>query len=203
MLDETLASIIVAGGITGAGLVLAVYALITPIFVKISKARKIEIEEKKKEFYNIQSKKTKESTKNDLKRQVELSYEINSLSKFPRFLRELVIVDFWLFLLTAALETVSLWANANGANGYLIIGSITVNTNIDLMYNALVPFMFFFAIFIFGYIGLLAIFDVSSWMENEFKKAIADKKEIEKALKDATADISSSFTINKPQENEH
>jgi hypothetical protein len=114
-----------------------------------------------------------ESTKQDLNDLSLLKKEITSLSKFPRYLREVVIVDFTLFIITAFFE------------GAWLLG----NRYSDLVFGTIVPILFLSAIIIFGFVGLYAFGDVSDWMKKEFEKATADKAEVEKAFKVASGNI--------------
>ena len=173
MIDEGLATTIVIGGITGAGLLLAVYALMTPLIEKMFLDRSENIRTLKQEFLKMASKLNIESTKQDLNDLSLLKKEITSLSKFPRYLREVVIVDFTLFIITAFFE------------GAWLLG----NRYSDLVFGTIVPILFLSAIIIFGFVGLYAFGDVSDWMKKEFEKATADKAEVEKAFKVASGNI--------------
>jgi hypothetical protein len=167
MLDEGLATTIVIGGITGAGLLLTVYALMTPLIERMFSERKEKIKQKRQEFNKISSQLTVENFNKNSNALSNLTEEIKSLSKFPRYLREAIFVDFTLFIVTAFAEAV--WLNGN--HGFDIISG-------DIM-----PVLFFSAIIIFGFIGLYAFADVSGWMEKEFEKATIEKEEVEKAYK--------------------
>lgn len=96
MISETVMSALLSASITGAGLVLAVYALITPISDKIFKERAKKLVFLFEEF-NKKSKITPDTSAKDFKLLKELRNEIRAVRNFPRYLGQGIVITFGLF----------------------------------------------------------------------------------------------------------
>lgn len=86
MLTETVASVILTASITGAGLIIAIYALITPISGKIFQDKVESHRKLKEEFDKTKGKISPDSSAKEFKRLQELASEIKQLEMFPQYL---------------------------------------------------------------------------------------------------------------------
>jgi len=86
MLTETMVLVILQVSITGAGLIMAIYALITPVARSMFTER-VELRKKKKEeFDKIKKKISSNSQNSDFKRLETLASEIKKIKTFPKYL---------------------------------------------------------------------------------------------------------------------
>jgi len=142
--------------ITGAGLVLAVYALIIPMSDRIFKELTNEIKVNLIEFDKLKTKITPDSKK-EMKRLNKLRSNMENLKKLPTYLGIGVFITF--FLYCASIFVDSLWLiNSNLPNSNYFLGNIFIGATI--------------AFFI---VGELAIAMVIVPMNNEFE-AITKKR---------------------------
>ena len=99
MLSETVVSTLLLTSVTGAGLVVAIYALITPLSDKIFEARvknlKSLLEEFDKEFFKITT--NTAETQARFNRLRQLQKEIKKVRDFPRYLGIGIVITFVLF----------------------------------------------------------------------------------------------------------
>jgi len=93
MLSETTVSTILTASIAGAGLIIAIYALITPMARKIFEERVKLHRKKKKEFDKLMEKINEESSDKDFKRLKTVAKEIKGIKIFPNILA-LVFLQF-------------------------------------------------------------------------------------------------------------
>jgi hypothetical protein len=158
---EILISTILEASITGTGLLIAIYALITPISDKIFQKRVELLRKKREQFDKIKSEITPESSDKDIEQLRILAKEIKGIKTFPMYLGPLVLLDLTMFLLTTLSAFVWL-ISPSGIPEYF-------------------P-EFFFIISLFGFltVGILAIADVYDSMKDQFEQL---KKEKEKAEK--------------------
>ncbi|MEM2995621.1 MAG: hypothetical protein QXI91_06395 [Candidatus Bathyarchaeia archaeon] len=82
MLNEGCVSTIAQISITGAGLILAIYALVTPLSRRISEERARILERKIQEFEELRSHITPESSKTDIDNLKRLKVEIEKIKIF-------------------------------------------------------------------------------------------------------------------------
>jgi hypothetical protein len=98
MLDGNLVSALLQASVTGAGLILAIYALVTPILEKIIKVRKELIAEKKQKFDELAEKVKNESSDANLRELNNAYKELKELRSFPKFLSYGVALIFMFYL---------------------------------------------------------------------------------------------------------
>jgi hypothetical protein len=164
MVTETVISTFLEASITGAGLVLAIYALMTPISRKIFQERAKKLDELLREFEAEKVKITADSTKKDYKKLKTLSNEIKEYKNFPKYLGIGIIFSFMFFMLEIMVD----WAvlifpppSSNMATGaFFIVGVIS-----------------------FLCVGFFAIFEILGMMLKEFEATNKRRKQAEKTAK--------------------
>jgi len=172
MLTETVVSTILQASITGAGLVIAIYALITPIMHKIFEERVKLHDKKKKEFDKLKEKINAESSKKkDFERLTTLSKEIKEIKMFPRYLGVGVFLVFVCYIFATTF-----------AYSWLITSQPARAFALELW------ILLFFGISMIGFfiVGMYTIFDVNRAMRGEFEKVKKEKEEIKKVLIELT-----------------
>ncbi len=159
MLSETALLTMVQVGVTGAGLVLAIYTLIIPISRRMfnyrAKLLYKQITEFKKQNYTL----TPEATNKEFKRLRQLSKNIRETRIFPRYLGVGVLFTFFSYILLALL-------------GFVALNPINRTNEIEFF----IALIFFVAIFSFLSLGIFTIYDISNTMKNEYERI---KKKIE------------------------
>jgi hypothetical protein len=143
MSSETVVSTFLVASITGAGLVLAIYALITPISQKIFKERENKLNGLLKEFEKEKKKITADSSKKEYDKLKNLGNEIKQYKFFPRYLGIGVLLTFFLFMLEAILDWFELFEPTTqiavgaffivGLISFLVIGTFTIAEIFDMM----------------------------------------------------------------------
>jgi hypothetical protein len=98
MFTEGFVSILLEASLTGAGLILAIYALISSILDKIIKVRKELIAEKKEQFDSFAEKIKTERSAANMKQLNKLNDALKELIPFPNFLGVGVVLVFMLYL---------------------------------------------------------------------------------------------------------
>lgn len=147
--------------ITGAGLVLAVYALIIPMFHRIFDELNSELNDALMKFEEVKSKITAESSKKEMKQLNDLSGNIRNLKKLPSYLFSGVLITFMLYLGSTLLDsTLLINQNYNDSATYFVTG------------------IFISATVAFFMVGLLAINMVYSPMEKEFEQIMKKQNEL-------------------------
>jgi hypothetical protein len=162
MLSETIVTALLEASITGAGLVLAVYALITPISDKIFKERTKKLESLITNFEKEKEKITIDASNKDFKHLRELKDSINEIRIFPRYLGFGIFITFAVFM-TSALADIGWLANASSQNG--------INDPVLIAF-------FMTAVFLFTIVGVLTIFEIYDTMRREFEDIKKKQKEI-------------------------
>lgn len=147
-------SAVLQASITGAGLIIAIYALITPIARKIFEERRNLLLKKKKEFDELKGKLSEESSETDFKKLKILSTEIREIRMYPRYLGFGVFVVFFLYITTACT-----------ALGWLVNPLIE-----DVGRDLPVICLFLISTFGFLFVGIYAIIDVHRTMKKEFEE---------------------------------
>lgn len=171
MLSPTLVSAMMTASVTGAGLVIAFYALIARMSDSIFSCRFELLEKKNLEVEQIRSNpssfkdETLEETSSRLK---ELSKEIDSIKTFPRYLAIGVGVSFGLFL-----------TNALFCVNWLRLYSEPYNPTQN---DWILVVLFIFAIGLFGIVGGLGLADVRETMKIQFKNLAKKKTEIKEGI---------------------
>ena len=164
MLTESFVSTILTASITGAGLILAIYALITPISSRIFEKRVELVRKKKKEFDKMKEKISSESSDKDFKRFKTLASEIRGIKAFPKYLGLGVSMVFFGYFLTALSSF--FW--------------FTVPSDIKGMYEPSILIFFFISTTGFFLVGIYAILDVYLAMKGEFEQVKKEQEEVEK-----------------------
>jgi uncharacterized membrane protein (DUF106 family) len=163
MLTETFLSTVVVVGVTGAGLVLAIYALIIPISRRMFINRTRLLRRQMKEFEEQREElETKDSKK--LKRLQQLADSIRETKIFPRYLSYGMLLTFSLYL-TSALS------------GFTYFISPSNHTVLD---DWVITLTFMFANLAFFFVGIYAIIDISLTMKREFERIKKRLEEDEK-----------------------
>jgi type III secretory pathway component EscU len=172
MLSETVIAAIMTSSITGAGLVIAFYALIARMSDKIFANRLKQLDERRLAIKEITSKPDSFEDKNlkkTTKRLEDLRKEINSMKTFPKYLGPGVILDFFFFLMTAFLS---------------LIWLATIPENRAPMSDSIVLIIFFMSLFTFFVVGVYGIIDVMTTMAVDFRKLKEKKEDIKVELKE-------------------
>ena len=162
MLTETLVSTILTVSITGAGLILAIYALITPISRKMFEERLKLLRKKKEEFDKKKRKIDSESSDKDFKLLRTLASEIQAIKAFPQYLGSGVLIVFVGYFLTIIVSF--LW--------------FIVEPHIKGTYEPSILILFFISTIGFLSVGVYAILDVYRTMKEEYEQVKKEKKEV-------------------------
>ena len=181
MLTETIASAILTASITGAGLIIAIYALMTPISSKLFQNRVELLRKRKKQFDNMKEKIDSESSLEDIKQLKTLAAEMQGIRTFPKYLGFGVMVVFVFYLVTAMLTL--MW-----------MGFDLYRT---LSFEMYVISTFAVSIFSFCLVGSYAIVDVYLTMKREFeelKKQIEEAEKISKELEQSKKELKPKYT---------
>lgn len=166
MLTETMVLTILEVSITGAGLIMAIYALITPVARSMFRER-VELRKKKKEeFDKIKRKISSNSSDKDFKRLETLASEIKKIKAFPRYLGIGVSFVFSFFTVTAIVSVF-----------WLLFPEVVA-------YEITIILFFFLAIGGFFLVGIYALSDVFLTIKREFDSAKKEFEEIEKLEKE-------------------
>lgn len=176
MLTETTVSTILEASITGAGLIVAIYALITPISSKIFEKRFELLKEKRTDFDKLKKEITSESSKKDLKQLRTLASEIQKIRTFPKYLGFGVLAVFMLYILTVA----------TAFNWFVYPNLYRDDTSEFILRN-----LFLVSTIGFLAVGGYAIIDVYRAMRQEFEQMKKQKDEVKNKIQemiDALAD---------------
>lgn len=168
MLSETFVSIILEASVTGAGLILAIYALITPISRKIFEKRIELLRTKKKEFDKMKKEISSESSKKDLEELKRLALEIQAIRTFPKYLGLGVLMVFLTYFVTVL--DCCFW--------------FTAPTNVKSAYEPSILIFFFISTTGFFLVGICAIIDVHQAMKKEYEQLKKEQEEVEKDRKE-------------------
>lgn len=164
MLSESFVTSIMTASITGAGLVIAFYALLARMSDRIFEKRFDDLENLRKDIKQITNtpdafKKNFEKTTSSLN---AIKKEMKAIKTFPKYLGWGVGIDFVLFTFTAIISYV--WLIFDTRSEVLI----------------LVPFTI--ALFLFLAVGIIGIYDVAVTMSGYFEKFKNEKEAFEKNI---------------------
>jgi hypothetical protein len=183
MIPETLVSSILTASVTGAGLVIAFYALIAHMSDKIFERRFELLDEKNKEVEQIVSSgegfkdenlKTTIDRLEERKRALEeLSQEIDSIKTFPRYLGPIVAINFGVFLLTALFSLIWLFSSPEN------------RANIN---DWVIPLLFSVSVGLFAIVGISGIGDAMGTMKDQFEKARKKKEKVKEKIRRGPAE---------------
>lgn len=162
MISETFASAILTASVTGSGLLIAIFALIQPVWSRIMDNRKKLLEEKVKEFEAIKGKMEMEDD-NSVRQLNRINREIKKIKTMPKYLWLLFPIAFAFFVLDTGVTV--MWFL--GIRGWIIEGSVV---------GFLIISMSCFLV-----VGASAVNDVFSSMYDEFEEVTTSKKKAESA----------------------
>jgi hypothetical protein len=162
MLSEAAVSAILQASITGAGLVLAVYALVTPLSHRIFAERAKILDGKIEEFEKQRCELTLDSSDKEIKQLQKLRKEIEQIKIFPRYLGGGIALTFAFYMLSVTFST--FWL--------LYTDFRTLNTEIDIIVT------FWPANILFMVVGVLVIFEVFQSMKKEFEEIKEKQKRV-------------------------
>jgi hypothetical protein len=158
--------------VTGAGLVIAFYALIARMSDSIFSCRFELLEEKTQEIERIRSNPAsfkEDNLQKTSSRLKELGKEIDAIKAFPRYLGIGIGINFGLFILVSMIcaNWLYLYTQPNNPtqNDWLIVA------------------LFMFTVGFFGVVGAVGIADVRDTMKIQFKNLAKKKKEIKEEIK--------------------
>jgi uncharacterized membrane protein (DUF106 family) len=166
MLGENLVLTLLEACVTGAGLVIAIYALIAPISSKIFERRLETLKKRLKQFEDVKAQTTPEKASKDAKTLKTLGDEIKEMKTFPSYLGPLVFMDFALFAITAINSSLWFVGRREETQVYPILG------------------FFIASMTLFVVVGTGAIIDVYSSMKREFEQLKKEKEEVEETTKE-------------------
>ena len=172
MVSETVIAAIMAASVTGAGLVIAFYALIARMSDRIFSNRLDLLDKPRREIREITSNPesfNEENLDKTTKRLEELGNQVNSMKTYPRYLGLGVGLDFGFFLSTAIFAL--LW--------------FTEIFRRSSMTDLLVSGTFLLAISTFLVVGIYGISDVDAAMNDNFSKLKEKKENLKDELKEA------------------
>jgi hypothetical protein len=179
MFTEGFVSILLEASITGAGLILAIYALISPILDKVIKVRKELIAAKKEQFDILAEKIKTERSDANMKQLNKLNDALTELTSFPNFLGLGVVLVFMLFLSTSV--NAFIWfTQPSNAKSLLTEDTITVS--------------FLSAIGGFFIVGLYTILEVARTMRHEWKELEEEKAKAKKSVNEELQKIKTENT---------
>ena len=172
MLSELGVSAILEASITGAGLVLAVYALLTPLSSRIFERRAKLLGDKIKEFEATKNKLSPESPSKEIKKLKDLQDVIKQFKIMPVYYKmEYILLPFMLYL-TSVFISLFYLENFNGKPS-----AFNDTALLYVFYTANVTFLT---------LGFVAIVGVYSVMKEEFETV----KEKQKEVKEASVNLS-------------
>lgn len=162
MLSETAVSAVLQASITGAGLVLAVYALVTPLSHRIFTERAKILDSKIEEFEKQRCELTLDSSDKEIKQLQKLRKEIEQIKIFPRYLGVGIALTFVFYMSSVTFS--AFWL--------LYTDFRALNTEIDIIIT------FWPANFLFMVVGVLVIFEVFQSMKKEFEEIKEKQKRV-------------------------
>ena len=166
MLSDAYLSTVMQIGITGAGLVLAIYALIIPISKKMFTYRAIMLRDQVKLFEEQLKNLTPEVKKEEFKHLQQSADAVKETKIFPRYLSVGVLFVFVFYILLAVT-----------ASGMMINADSRIPLN-----EMLIQWLFFIACISFLSLGVYTIADISATMRREYeriKKKLEQDKEFQ------------------------
>lgn len=158
MLTDSIVTGFMEASITGAGLVLAVYALIIPMSSRIFKELDREIKDNAIEFLKIKNNITPESKK-EMKKLKNLSKNMERLKKLPAYLFIGVFITFTFYCISTLVD--ALWF---------------INSNINE--GSSIVILFATATAVFFIVGIMAVVLVFIPMQNEFVAITKRQKKV-------------------------
>jgi hypothetical protein len=164
MLSESFVSVIMQVSITGAGLILAIYALVAPLSQRIFKERAGKLNKKIQEFEELRDQITPESSGKEIQKLKELKMEIEGTKIFPRYLGIGVAATFLFYMLSLI---IALGWLANPV-------SRPPENELFLMIS------FLFANILFMFVGFYTLIEVFNVMKKEFEEIKEKQKKIGK-----------------------
>lgn len=164
MLSESLVSTFLVSSITGAGLILAIYALITPIASKIFRERTKRLNELQIEW-KTEWERAQIGNSDGLHRRLKkIEKEIEANRGFPTYMGASVVVTLIAFMLSSILDV--LWLMNNNSSDYT-------------------PLIFFIiALFLFAIVCITATSEISWMLKREYNALKKKQMEVKKVVVD-------------------
>jgi hypothetical protein len=166
-ITEILLSAILTASITGAGLVIAIYALIAHLHKEIFERRLTIVQEKNREFEETKAKITPEEPWEGTQHLTAIGEEMKSLKTFPKYLGSGVQIVF---------------------TGYIISAFISVFWLTNMVQNPqaenILLFLFGLSTFVFLIVGWDGMGDVHTLMKEKFEQLKKEQQEMEKTRKE-------------------
>jgi hypothetical protein len=166
---------IMTSSITGAGLVIAYYALIANMSEKVFANRFERINRYRQEIKRISSDPESfndENLKETTERLGRLRKKTDSMKTFPKYLGLGILINFTLFLLTAYFSFNWLGFSAD------------IQSRMELN-QVVIIVLFTLSIFLFLFVGIYGISDILSTLWSNFDKLKKEKEEIKKEIEHA------------------
>lgn len=182
MIAENLAASILTASVTGAGLVIAFYALLAHMSDRIFESRFEMLDEKNREAERILEGGLgkDENLRAKADRLKELGEEIDSIKTFPRYLGPVVAIDFGLFLFTAMLSLNWLFSSVESR---------------ARMNDWMIPLLFFLSIALFLSVGIYGITDVMGTMKYQFEKIRKKKEKVKEEIRKGPAEANARIRL--------
>jgi flagellar biosynthesis protein FlhB len=174
MLSDNVATAIMTASITGAGLVIAFYALLARMSDKMFAIRFEQLDERRREIKQISSNPDSFNEKNLKKttsRLDDLEKEVHSMKSFPKYLGLGVILSFMLFLFTSIISFIYVTGNHFAGNDSPVMA------------------LFIVSIILFFGVGFYSIFDVNAAISGNFQKLKKQKEEIKQEITNAPEEV--------------
>ncbi len=157
MASEALLSSLMQVGVTGAGLVLAVYGLILPISRKMFLHRSRLVRTQTKLLEEKRAKLTSEAAKNELNQLKKLEASVGQNRRFPVYLSWGVALTFVLYILMAL-------------SGFLALFNPLNNNPVN---DAWIMVNFALANVSFLFIGVFSVLDISRTLKREYETVLS------------------------------
>lgn len=166
-LSETLISTILATSVTTAGLILAIYALLTPIFRRIVETRRKLLADKKAEFDKQNERIDFSSSTNEIKKLEALKSEIDEVGTFPPFFGNFVLLSFLFCTISFLFALIIFYAQSISPT----------DTAVEWAVMLLMVSLFVTGCYLFFGVGAYVIVQISRVLRQEWKTLIEEKKE--------------------------
>ncbi len=147
--------------IVGAGLILAMYALIVPMTHRIFEENIKDLNAKIKKFEELKSKITPESKDREITALSDLRSEIGSMQQFPSYLGRGAVLTFFLYILTIFVDLLLFLTPPSTILGFLVFTFFTLAT---------------FAFLVVGGGAIITIYNI---VKRDFDEITKKQKELE------------------------
>jgi hypothetical protein len=175
MLSDSVATAVMTASITGAGLVIAFYALLARMSDRIFAVRFEQLDERRRKVKQISNNPdsfNEENLKKTTSQLEDLEKEIHSMKAFPKYLGVGVMLNFLFFLFTAIISFLYVTGSVRSA------GSDTP-----------IIILFIVSLVVFFGVGIYGIFDVNEAISGNFEKLKKQKEEIKEEITNAPEEV--------------